>query len=91
MVLVARNTENLQVPTNRSPSLVPRNDVVGLALLPVQLMLFQALRIRASPFLLSQDLTAIPRRDASSVFVDHSTEFADACSVDVEYTILFCF
>lgn len=65
--------------------------MVGLALFPVQLVLFQAVLVCASSFLLSQDLTAIPRRDASGVFVDHSTECADACSVDVEYIILFCF
>ena len=62
---------------------MPRNDVVGLALFPVQFMLFQALSVCASSVLLSQDLTAVPRGDASGVFVDHSTEFADACSVDV--------
>jgi hypothetical protein len=91
MVLVARNTEDLQIPTNRSASLVPGNDMIGLALFPVQLVLFQAFGVCTSSFLLAQDLTAIPRGDASGVFVDHSTEFADTCSVDVEYIILFCF
>jgi hypothetical protein len=66
--------------------------MIGLALFPVQLVLFQALGVRTPTFLLTQDLAAIPWGDASGVFVDHSTEFADACSVDVfGYSILFCF
>jgi hypothetical protein len=83
MVLVARDAKHLEVPTNRSASLVPRDDMIGLALFPVQLVLFQAFGVCASSFLLAQDLTAIPWGDASGVFVDHSTEFADTCSVDV--------
>ncbi len=83
MVFVARDTEDLQVPSNRSATLMPRNDMVGFTLFPVQFVLFQAFGVCASSSLLSQELTAIPRRYASGVFVDHSTEFADACSVDV--------
>lgn len=46
-------------------------------------MLLSALGICTPASLLSQDLAAIPWRDTASVLIYHSTEFADACSVDV--------
>jgi hypothetical protein len=57
--------------------------MIGLTLFPVQLVLLSALGICTPTSLLTQDVAAKPWGDTTSVFIYHSTEPADACSVDV--------
>ena len=83
MVFVTRYTQYFEIPTNCAASFRPRNDMIGLTLFPVQLVLFTTLRVCTPTSLLTQDVAAKPWGDTTSVFIYHSTEPADACSVDV--------
>jgi hypothetical protein len=52
--------------------------MIGFTLFPIQVIFFQAFEVCAPTSLLTQDLTAIPSWNASSVFINHSTEHAVA-------------
>ena len=75
---MARNAKNLQVEADCASTSVPRDNMIGFTLFPIQVIFFQAFEVCAPTSLLTQDLTAIPSWNASSVFINHSTEHAVA-------------